>query len=105
MCGTMDYLPPEMVNGAHHDNTVDYWALGVLCYEFLVGKPPFESPSQNDTYSNIRNIRYSFPKHVSSDAQDLIKKLLVLEPTKRLNLQGVMNHHWVQQHEKKNISK
>ena len=96
MCGTMDYLPPEMVNGAAHDKKVDYWAIGVLAYEFLVGKPPFESPSQNDTYSNIRNVRYTFPSHVSKDAQDLVKKLLVLNPQDRLDLQGVMNHYWIQ---------
>ncbi|KAE9556186.1 hypothetical protein FO519_000674 [Halicephalobus sp. NKZ332] len=96
MCGTMDYLPPEMVNGAAHDKRVDYWAVGVLTYEFLVGNPPFESSSQNDTYSNIRHVRYSFPNHVSKDPQDLIRKLLVLNPDNRLDFEGVMNHFWVQ---------
>ena len=96
MCGTMDYLPPEMVNGAAHDKRVDYWAVGVLTYEFLVGNPPFESSSQNDTYSNIRHVRYSFPNHVSKDAQDLIRKLLVLNPDNRLDFEGVKNHFWVQ---------
>lgn len=42
LCGTLDYLPPEMVNGEQHDKAVDLWALGVLCYEFLEGVPPFE---------------------------------------------------------------
>lgn len=42
MCGTLDYLPPEMVEGKEHSEKVDYWALGVLTYEFLVGNPPFE---------------------------------------------------------------
>jgi serine/threonine protein kinase len=44
-CGTLDYLPPEMVEGSFHDEKVDLWSLGVLCYEFLVGKPPFETES------------------------------------------------------------
>lgn len=42
MCGTLDYLPPEMIEDKEHTEKVDLWALGVLTYEFLVGKPPFE---------------------------------------------------------------
>ena len=42
LCGTLDYLPPEMVEGKDHTERVDHWALGVLCYEFLCGVPPFE---------------------------------------------------------------
>ena len=45
LCGTLDYLPPEMVEGQHHDEKVDLWALGILCFELLVGHPPFESES------------------------------------------------------------
>lgn len=43
LCGTLDYLPPEMVEGREHDRHVDHWSLGVLTYEFLAGRPPFES--------------------------------------------------------------
>lgn len=42
MCGTLDYLPPEMVEGRAHNKLVDNWALGVLCYEFVCGAAPFE---------------------------------------------------------------
>ena len=42
LCGTLDYLPPEMIEAKEHNAKVDLWALGVLCYEFLVGSPPFE---------------------------------------------------------------
>lgn len=42
LCGTLDYLPPEMVEGRDHSEKVDYWALGVLTYEFICGAPPFE---------------------------------------------------------------
>ena len=44
LCGTLDYLPPEMVQGKEHNEKVDHWALGVLTYEFLCGVPPFEAP-------------------------------------------------------------
>lgn len=50
LCGTLDYLPPEMVEGREHDEHVDSWSLGVLTYEFLTGGPPFEAPGHQDTY-------------------------------------------------------
>lgn len=48
LCGTLDYLPPEMVESKEHDHNVDIWALGVLTYEFLVGSPPFEAESHHE---------------------------------------------------------
>ncbi|KAF5900807.1 aurora kinase B-like, partial [Clarias magur] len=53
LCGTLDYLPPEMIEGKTHDERVDLWSLGVLCYEFLVGNPPFETKSHEETYRKI----------------------------------------------------
>lgn len=53
MCGTLDYLPPEMIEGRMHNEKVDLWCIGVLCYELLVGNPPFESASHNETYRRI----------------------------------------------------
>lgn len=50
MCGTLDYLAPEMVENKAHDYAVDNWTLGILCYEFLYGAPPFEADSQADTF-------------------------------------------------------
>ncbi|EMP29685.1 Serine/threonine-protein kinase 12 [Chelonia mydas] len=53
MCGTLDYLPPEMIEGKTHDEKVDLWCIGVLCYELLVGQPPFESSTHTETYRRI----------------------------------------------------
>jgi len=72
LCGTLDYLPPEMVQGKPHDEKVDLWSLGVLCYECLVGKPPFEAATYEETYRRIGRAEYSFPSHVSDGARDLI---------------------------------
>ncbi|KAI1731729.1 protein kinase domain-containing protein [Ditylenchus destructor] len=98
MCGTLDYLPPEMVRNQHHDAKVDYWSVGVLCYEFLVGKPPFEAKTQQDTYQRITNLSYTFPSTMTSGARDLIRKLLVREPDRRLNFEQVMEHPWILGH-------
>lgn len=65
MCGTLDYLPPEMIEGSFHDEKVDLWSLGVLCYEFLVGKPPFETNTHQETYQRIRRVDIRWPAHVS----------------------------------------
>ena len=78
MCGTLDYLPPEMVEGRPHDERVDLWSLGVLCYEFLVGHPPFETASHNDTYRRIARVDLRFPNFVSEEAMDFIRKVRVL---------------------------
>ena len=65
MCGTLDYLPPEMVEGDYHDEKVDLWSLGVLCYEFLCGKPPFETATHQETYQRIIRVDLRFPPHVT----------------------------------------
>ncbi|KAJ1527805.1 hypothetical protein ONE63_007754 [Megalurothrips usitatus] len=95
MCGTLDYLPPEMVTGREYDERVDFWCLGVLCYEFLVGRPPFESSQQEDTYRRIQAVDVKYPDHVRSPARDLISKLLRRNPFDRLPLTDVMVHSWV----------
>ena len=56
LCGTLDYLPPEMVEGQPHDKKVDVWSLGVLAYEFLVGNPPFEAQGHSETYRRISKV-------------------------------------------------
>ena len=98
MCGTLDYLPPEMINGDTHDERVDHWALGVLTYEFLVGKPPFEAPNNNETYRRIVNIDLRFPHHVSSQARDLVIRLLRKNPADRIPLEDVLKHPFITQH-------
>jgi len=95
MCGTLDYLPPEMIEGAMHDEKVDLWSLGVLTFEFLVGKPPFEAESNNETYRRITKVDLRFPAHVSTEAKDLISRLLRKEPNERLTLEEVVKHPWI----------
>jgi|Transcript_57271 serine/threonine protein kinase len=95
LCGTLDYLPPEMVEGKEHDNMVDVWSLGVLMYEFLVGRPPFEAERHDETYKKIIKVDLQFPSHVSKEARDLISKLLKKDTNERLSLKEVQNHPWI----------
>lgn len=75
MCGTLDYLPPEMVEGLCYNNSVDQWCLGVLCYEFLVGKPPFDSINTELTYENIKRLNVNYPKYLAHKAKHLISQV------------------------------
>jgi serine/threonine protein kinase len=95
MCGTLDYLPPEMVEGRDHDEQVDVWSLGVLLFEFLVGNPPFEADGHNATYRRISRVDLRFPAGVAPDAQDLIRKLLRKDPRERMSLKLISDHPFV----------
>ncbi|XP_055295402.1 aurora kinase B [Sitodiplosis mosellana] len=95
MCGTLDYLPPEMVEGHSYNDTVDQWCLGILCYEFLVGRPPFESPDSEKTYAKIRRLEIDYPSHLSIGAKDLIAGLLQKSHSARPSLPDVMKHPWI----------
>ncbi|KAH8175832.1 protein kinase domain-containing protein [Sarocladium implicatum] len=98
MCGTLDYLPPEMIKPGSKDNyyneKVDLWSLGVLTYEFLVGEAPFEDTPVM-TQRRIARADMSIPSYVSPEASDLIKRLLVLDPEKRIPLEQVAQHPWI----------
>ncbi|KAJ2215157.1 spindle assembly checkpoint kinase [Coemansia sp. RSA 487] len=99
LCGTLDYLPPEMVEGRDHSASVDLWSLGVLAYEFLVGVPPFEvMDSHKATYRRIAKVDLHIPAFVSSEAANLIKGLLQYDGAKRLPLEEVLNHPWITRH-------
>ncbi|XP_011835035.1 PREDICTED: aurora kinase C isoform X1 [Mandrillus leucophaeus] len=101
MCGTLDYLPPEMIEGRTYDEKVDLWCIGVLCYELLVGYPPFESTSHSETYRRILKVDVKFPLSMPLGAQDLISKLLRYQPLERLPLAQILKHPWVQVHSRR----
>ncbi|EFJ47736.1 serine/threonine protein kinase [Volvox carteri f. nagariensis] len=100
LCGTLDYLPPEMVEGKVHTTAVDNWSLGVLTYEFLFGGPPFEAPGHQDTYKRIVGVDLRFPDtpDVSDEAKAFIRKLLIKDASQRLPLTEVENDPWIRAH-------
>lgn len=99
VCGTLDYLPPEMVQRKIYDKNVDLWCLGVLTYEFLVGNPPFEMNTLEETYNRILAVNYEIPDNVSDLATDFIKRLLQELPESRMQLVEAKQHQWIAQYE------
>ncbi|KAH7639953.1 hypothetical protein DERF_014037 [Dermatophagoides farinae] len=97
MCGTIDYLPPEIVLRQRYDHNVDIWCLGVLTYEFLCGRPPFESADMQTTYDHITHVKFSYPNYVSDLAKDFISKLLIFKPENRMQLIEAEKHDWIKQ--------
>ncbi|KRZ56958.1 Aurora kinase A, partial [Trichinella nativa] len=95
ICGTLDYLPPEMICHDSYDEKIDIWALGVLLYEFLVGDPPFFAPSQKVTMRLISTCEFTIPDSVSDAAKDVINKLLKKDPSERMLLDELMIHPWM----------
>ena len=86
MCGTLDYLHPEMLDECPHDHRVDVWGLGILCYEFCTSGPPFEAEDHEKTYAKIRKTRIEFPSFLSPEVKDMISRILCYNPAKRLTL-------------------
>ena len=95
LCGTLDYLPPEMIEGKEHDANVDLWSLGVLCYEFLVGEPPFEAEGHKETYRRIAKVDLKFPDYVKEGARAFVSALLRHDPSDRMTLGQALEHPWL----------
>jgi len=85
-CGTPDYFAPEIIASTGHTNAVDWWMLGILLFELLSGRPPFESAYPMQTYSKVMKgiNKITFPNKCTGPVEVLIKGLLKREPAERL---------------------
>ena len=100
LCGTPNYIAPEVLDDTQckgHSKEVDIWSLGVLIYILLFGKPPFDSDQVKRTYLKIKVNDYIFPadSDVTEEAKEFIRQILVTKPSKRLKLQEILNHPYI----------
>lgn len=99
--GTPSYVAPEVLKNIPHDERVDLWSIGVILFVLLVGYPPFLEDDQSKLFQKIRNCDWSFDKedwrHISSDAKDLIRGLLVANPKERWTMSEALRCRWINQ--------
>ena len=92
VCGTPNYIAPEVINSSGHSYEVDIWAIGIIIYTLLIGKPPFETRDVKTTYGRIRKAEYIFPENckISNAAKNLIRKILVVDAKNRPTLNDIL---------------
>ncbi|ELQ75648.1 Polo-like serine/threonine protein kinase [Trachipleistophora hominis] len=94
VCGTPNYIAPEIINKVAYSFECDLWSLGVMVYTMLVGTPPFQKKTAKEIYNTIKRNEYKIPENtlISEEAKDLIQRLLITDPHKRLSLKEIEKH-------------
>ncbi|XP_051502754.1 serine/threonine-protein kinase PLK4 isoform X1 [Myxocyprinus asiaticus] len=97
MCGTPNYISPEVATRSAHGLESDVWSLGCMFYAFLTGRPPFDTDTVKHTLNKVVLGEYQMPTHISEEAQDLIQQLLQRNPALRPSLTAVLDHPFMTQ--------
>ena len=96
VCGTPNYIAPEILEKKGHSFEVDIWSLGVVLYTLLYGKPPFETNDVKLTYKKIKMNSFTYPENINvhASANKLISQILVLDPSKRPSFDEILGHEF-----------
>ena len=92
VCGTYEYMSPEIVNDRLHTNKVDMWCLGILLYELLHGNPPYKASDLDEIHKEISQNRIMINSCISKDTKDLMKNLLRKNPENRYDIDEMLRH-------------
>ena len=90
VCGTPIYLAPEIILEEGHNEKVDIWCIGVLCFELITGTVPFPGNDFETLKENILHLRIAWPKDINPEAKSLISKILKLDPNSRISLEEML---------------
>ena len=94
-CGSPSYAAPEMLYGKKYSaSPVDIWSCGIVLYAMICGYLPFEDLDFDILYKKIKEGKFKIPLHVSPNAKDLIKNLLITNPKKRYTIEQIKKHKW-----------
>ena len=95
-CGSPPYAAPELFQGKKYDGPeVDVWSLGVILYTLVSGSLPFDGQNLKELRERVLRGKYRIPFYMSTDCENLLKKFLVLNPTKRASLEVIMKDKWM----------
>ncbi|KAI9056087.1 hypothetical protein LZ554_001016 [Drepanopeziza brunnea f. sp. 'monogermtubi'] len=92
--GTAEYVSPELLTDKNACKASDLWAFGCIIYQLLTGRPPFKAGNEYQTFQKIVGLEYEFPPGFPPAARDLVERLLVLDPQRRLSIEHIKNHEF-----------
>eukprot|EP00347_Sterkiella_histriomuscorum_P002112 403369430 len=98
-CGTPNYIAPEVIMSKSYGLKADIWSLGCIFFALLTGTPPFEEVNVQETIQRAKAGKYSIPSKISSQAADLIKKMLVKKQNDRIAINGILEHEFFKVYE------
>ncbi|CAM6041827.1 unnamed protein product [Sphagnum compactum] len=98
-CGSPNYAAPEVISGKHYAGPeVDVWSCGVILYALLCGSLPFDDENIPNLFKKIKGGIYTLPSYLSQGARDLIPRMLLVDPMKRMTIPEIRQHAWVKSH-------
>lgn len=101
--GTAEYVSPELLNDSYTDYKCDIWAFGCILFQMIAGKPPFKASNEYLTFQKVQKLQYAFSAGFPTVIRDLVKRILLKQPEKRLEIKDIKNHMFYNDVDFKNI--